>query len=743
MDLNPQQREAVEHGEGPLLVLAGPGSGKTRVLVHRIASLVERGLAAPSEILAVTFTNKAAGEMRRRIEGLVGPAARELSAGTFHSVCLRLLRRNPEPIGYGENFVVFDESDSLSLVKECMDALNIDRDRIPPQSVQERISRAKDSCQGPAEFASASAGNPFLERVARIYSRYQERLAELQAMDFGDLIRLSVELFRKDPAFLDICRRRWRHVLVDEYQDTNRSQYLLLSALAEGSRSVCVVGDDDQSIYRWRGADISNILRFEKDFPGAAVVRLEQNYRSTGAILSAAGAVVARNTGRKPKGIWTENARGRKVSVVSCESEMREAEFVAGKVSSLRAFRDAAIFYRTNAQSRPFEDAFRAAGIPYRIYGGMKFYERAEVKDVLAYLRLALDPKDDVSFRRVINVPARGLGKTTVEKLFAFAQEKGLSMMDAIAPFVASGGARPAAARALSDFAAMADGLRAAAVSESAAGLLKAVLDRSGYVESLASVSSIESEAKLENINELVTAVEEFVPYGEGLPIRQFLDQAALVSGADDIDEERGAVTMMTLHLAKGLEYPEVFMVGMEEGLFPHSRSQDDPDELEEERRLCYVGMTRAMEGLTLTHAFRRRLFGSERYNVASRFLDEMPKEHVERLSTFKGSGSGGRRPEAGSRKPGTVFDSRFTNPESRIPSHGSRATSHDSYDFDQRPPEEAGGYAKGLRVRHPTFGVGVIRACEKTSAGHKVTVSFHGGATKKLIAEFAGLVPA
>ena len=753
MELNTQQQQAVDHGDGPLLVLSGPGSGKTRVLVHRIASLVERGAAFPSQILAVTFTNKAAEEMRRRIESLVGPGAREIAAGTFHSVCLKILRRHAEAAGYGDRFLVYDESDSLALAKECFDALGFDRDRMPPQAALERISRAKDACRGPEEFAAEAKGNPYLERVAKVYARYQLRLRELQAMDFGDLIRLAVLLFEKNPELLESYRRRWRYILVDEYQDTNRAQYLLLSALASGHSNISVVGDDDQSIYRWRGADISNIMRFEKDFPGAKVVRLEQNYRSTGAILAAAGAVVSRNAGRKQKSIWTENAAGRKVKIVSCESEKREAETVSERISSgSLKYGDVAIFYRTNAQSRPFEEAFRMAGVPYRIFGGMKFYERAEVKDVLAYMRLALDPRDDVSFRRVINVPARGLGKTTVERLEKFAGERGLGMLDATAAFASSGEVRTAASKALSAFASALERLAGEADSPELGLFVRKVLDESGYVEALASVSSIESEARLENINELVTAAEEFVPAQDGdagTPLQQFLDQVALVSGADAIDGELGAVTMMTLHLAKGLEYPCVFMVGMEEGLFPHSRSQDDPEELEEERRLCYVGMTRAKEELFLTHAFRRRLFGSERYNVASRFLDEIPAQHVERVGFAKpvpmardGWGNSGWRKgrgtgtEAGGRSRVAGFEPQVASRDSRVPGSGLD-------DFDQRPPEERGSFARGLRVMHPTFGVGVVKLCEKTSAGHKVTVSFQSGAVKRLIAEFAGLVPA
>lgn len=719
MNLNTEQQRAVEHVEGPLLILAGPGSGKTRVLVHRIARLIAIGAAFPSQILAVTFTNKAAGEMRQRTEAMIGLDAREVAAGTFHSICLKILRRHSELVGLGPNFLVYDESDQTVLIKECLDALNIDRDRFPPQSILERISRAKDSCQDAAAFAAHARGNPYLERVSRVYERYQSRLVEVGAADFGDLIRLVVKLFDDNPELLKSYQNRWRYILVDEYQDTNHSQYRLIKHLAAAHGNICVVGDDEQSIYRWRGADISNILRFEKDFPGATVVYLEQNYRSTKSILGAAKGVVENNAGRKAKAIWTENADGAKVAIVSCETERREAEIISDSIlvasKAGRRYGDTAVFYRTNAQSRPFEESFRGAGIPYRIFGGMRFYERAEVKDILAYLKLIVDPRDDVSLKRIINVPARGIGKTTFERLAAFAMERRICMLDAIPGFTASGILRGVMAKKLTDFRVLIESLNDGASSRSLDELVHDVLEKSGYVEALAAVSSIESEAKLENINELITAAEEFIPDDGASPVAQFLDQVALVSGADEIDEEKGAVTMMTLHLAKGLEFPSVFMVGMEEGLFPHARSIDDPEELEEERRLCYVGMTRAKEELTLAHAFRRRLFGSERYNVASRFLDEIPPKYVVRNASCV---------------------------QRRIQTQYAQRTTHDVSDFDQRPPEElASGFSKGSSVRHPSFGVGAVIACEKTSSGHKVTVRFSSGETKRLIAEFAGLV--
>ena len=756
MKLNTQQQRAVEHVNGPLQVLAGPGSGKTRVLVNRVAHLIDSGNAWPAEVLSVTFTNKAAGEMRRRLEEMVGTGARELACGTFHSICLKLLRRHAEAVGYGDRFVVYDSSDQLVLVKECMNALNIDQTRSTPSAFVERISRAKDSCLGPVEFEKTAHGNPYLKRVASIYTRYQSRLSELQAMDFGDLIRLTVELFEKNPAILESYQNRWRFILVDEYQDTNHAQYRLVKALAAAHNNLCVVGDDDQSVYKWRGADISNILRFEKDFPGAEVIRLEQNYRSTKSILAAAGGVVSNNAGRKAKEIWTDNSTGEKISVVSCETERSEAEEIARRIADQksrgRRLKDFAVFYRTNAQSRPFEDVFRKSGIAYRIYGGIRFYERAEIKDLLAYLRLIMDVRDDVGFKRIINVPARGLGKTTIDKLYNFAMDHRMSMFDAISPFVASGATRSAQAKRLSEFSNMISELHEGAEERPLAEVVHDVLERTGYVEVLANLSTIESEAKLENINEFVAAVEEFIPMSDPMgtstevpssQLSQFLDQVALVSQADAIDEDQGAVTMMTLHLAKGLEYPSVFMVGMEEGLFPHARSLDAPEELEEERRLCYVGMTRAEELLTLTHAFRRTHFGKANYNVASRFLNEIPTQYVERHSK--------RRPSYGSSYSGAGMGAKprvsqwSSQVKDRYPSSDevfSDATDND-YDFDQSSPDEnSQGFEKGAKVNHPTFGAGVILGCEKTSSGHRVTVRFRGGAVKRLIAEFAGLMP-
>ncbi len=661
--------------------------------------------------------------MKTRLERMLGNAARDLWIATFHSTCLRILRRHSELVGYGPHFQIFDEADSIQLIKECLRELNISDRMIQPGSALDAISRAKDRCLG-ADGYRAEAGNFYQQKLADVFELYQRRLLEVQAADFGDLIRLAVGLFETNPGILERYQTRFGHVMVDEYQDTNHAQYRLIEMLVRKHRNICVVGDEDQSIYRWRGADISNILRFEKDFPGAKVIRLEQNYRSTKTIISAATGLISNNAARKPKTLWTENPDGKTIDVVSSVSEREEAEKIADKISELkskgRSYDEMAIFYRTNAQSRPFEDVFMESGILHKIYGGFRFYERKEVKDAIAYLRLIIEPKDDVSFARIINVPARGIGKESVAQLREFASSRGLALFEAVADFVSEPSVRPAVARRLRTFHEIIQTLKDGALQRPLSELIQDVLEKSGYIEDLASKKTTESQERLENLNELIAAVDEFDPDPDAPALLQFLDQVALVSDIDKMKEGEDHVTLMTLHLAKGLEFPIVFMVGMEEGLFPHVRSLDDPDELEEERRLCYVGMTRAKEMLTMSHAFRRRVFGTTRYGVASRFLDEIPDE-------FKGK---------------AISDQRSVISKKTTADHWSPITDHCT-DFDQRPPEERIGlFAIGAKVHHPTFGGGFVKKCEPSSSGHKVTVQFKSGFVKRLIAEKAGLVP-
>ncbi|MBI4125863.1 MAG: UvrD-helicase domain-containing protein [Deltaproteobacteria bacterium] len=730
MELNPQQQEAVEHGGGPLLVLAGAGSGKTRVLTSRIARLVVEQQVPASSILAVTFTNKAADEMRRRLESLIGPKARELALGTFHAICLRILRRHGEAVGLGPHFTVYDDDDQRALLKQCVELLGLPEKRFPISSLLDRISRAKDQCLDPQAFA-AESHDFYLTRVAEVYALYQRRLLEVQAADYGDLIRLVVTLFERTPAILHAHRERWQHLLVDEYQDTNHAQYRLLKFLADGHRNLMVVGDPDQSIYAWRGADVSNILRFEQDFPGAKVVRLEQNYRSTKTILAAAQGVVEQNARRKPKTLWTDNADGDRIEAIVAATEREEANEILGRIRAFattgKRFDQVAIFYRTNAQSRPFEEVFRAEGIPYRIYGGIRFYQRAEIKDIIAYLRLVADQRDDMAFLRIINTPTRGLGKGTIDKLVSFARSRNEGIFAALAHFVTSDHVRPTQAKQLSVFAVMITELAVTAHTRPLADLLHDVLERSGYIQALVDEGTIEAEGRIENINELVSAVEEFIVEEEGSTLQAFLDQVALISASDEVQGDQGAVTLMTLHLAKGLEFPFVAIVGMEEGLLPHARSLDNPDALEEERRLCYVGMTRAKERLVVGYARRRQIFGQTRYSVPSRFLDEIPVHLVSGMSL------------RGAERRSNLLETRDAG--DRHVHAGLAMTTGD--DFDQRSPDEQPlPFPIGARVHHPTFGRGIIRKCERSSTGHKVIVQFDNGHLKRLIAEYAGLIP-
>jgi len=718
-DLNPPQQAAVLHGEGPLLILAGAGSGKTRVITRRIAYLIGRRGVQPWQILAVTFTNKAADEMRRRVELLLGARGLNVALGTFHSTCVKILRRWHGELGLRSSFVIYDEADQLSLIKDCLKALDLSERTLNPRGVAARISRAKNELLTPGEYATVA--NDFAEeRTAKIYSLYQDRLRASHAVDFDDLLMLTVLLFRQKPHVLQYHQTLWRYVLVDEYQDTNHAQYQIVNFLSQRHGNLCVVGDDDQSIYRWRGADLNNILDFERDHPGCAVIKLEQNYRSTRNILDAAGGVVAHNVGRKGKALWTENPTGESVVFYQARDEQAEADFVVRTIRRLAvedgySLGDFAVFYRTNAQSRVLEDALRREVTPYVIVGGLRFYERKEIKDLLSYLRLVANPDDAQSFKRIVNVPPRGIGQATVDKLEGLAIAEGTSLWQACRLAGERKLLSPKAQKALAELLALIERARVKLEVTTVPELLLELLDTTGYLADLKNEGTIEAESRIENLQELVSAAREFMERSEDRSLQAFLDSVALIADIDELAEGTGAVTLMTLHSAKGLEFPVVFITGMEEGVFPHARCLTDDDELEEERRLCYVGMTRAKARLFLSAALSRRLYTNAAYNLPSRFLDEVPPHLVERID---GLGGGRSTPSTEHLAPRqTAAGPRYEGEEAFV-------------DHLQ----------VGMRVRHPDWGIGTIK--ERIGEGEdlKVVVTFAGVGRKKLAAKFVNL---
>jgi DNA helicase-2/ATP-dependent DNA helicase PcrA len=739
-DLNPRQVEAILHAEGPLLILAGAGSGKTRVITRRIAYLIGSRGVPPWSILAVTFTNKAADEMKRRVMDLLAPpgpdplrmdagrsahhgAIAGVWIGTFHSTCVRILRRHGGTLGLSGSFVIYDEADQLNLVRDCLRALDFSERALSPRAALSRISRAKNELLAPDEYA-LFANDVMEERTAKVYRLYQERLEGFRALDFDDLLMNTVHLFERHPDVLAAYRDLWRHILVDEYQDTNHAQYRLIHLLSAEHGNLCVVGDDDQSIYKWRGADLNNILDFERDHPGCAVIRLEQNYRSTPQILSAASGVVAHNAGRKGKTLWTENGAGDPVVLHRTLDETDEALFAVRTIRSQvaedgGAYDDYAIFYRTNAQSRILEDALRQALIPYVIVGGLRFYERKEIKDLLAYLRWIANPADIVSFRRVVNAPPRGIGPATVAKLEHLALRERCTIWEACGLAVKDTLLAPRQRSAMEGLLGLIDHGRARSQTAPLPEVIAEVIAASGYAETLLAEQTPEAQSRLENLRELVTAAQEFVERTDEGGLQAFLDSIALIADIDEYREERGAVTLMTVHMAKGLEFPTVFIVGMEEGIFPHAHALTDGRELEEERRLCYVGMTRAKRRLYLTAARQRRLHGTSSFNLPSRFLDEIPPDALEVRDTW------GTRPLAAS--PALVAD--------RAP-HGSTPAHHEFPDdepfVDRLHP--------GARVRHPEWGVGVVRERSGSGDATKVVVRFSRVGEKRLLVKFAQL---
>ena len=739
--LNSPQKEAVLHGEGPLLILAGAGSGKTRVITHRIAHLVRERGVRPWNILAVTFTNKAAGEMAERVSKLLGGGDLPLIA-TFHAACGRILRRDIHHLGFLPSFAIYDDRDSERLLKDVISEMNLDEKRFAVKAVSGRIDDFKNRGLFPEDIGSISPGDVYNQKVVEIYAVYQERLKKCNALDFGDLMIQTVRLLTRFPEVCSYYHDKFRWILVDEYQDTNPVQYHLIRLLAGERKNLCVVGDDDQSIYSWRGADIRNILEFEKDFPGVKIVRLEQNYRSTATILAAAGEVVKQNFGRKGKTLWTENPKGEPIRYERVESDREEARFVTREIGRLRngglPLEEMAVFYRTNAQSRLVEEALVGEALPYHIVGGVRFYARMEVKDILAYLRVLDNPADEVSLKRIINVPPRGIGNSTVDKISLQAARQGGSFFDALQDATQDGllaaGARgkvAAFAGMLRRFSEMADGARLA-------DLARTVMQESGYLDRLKDSRDEDDAERLENLEQLLAAIEEFSEKNPESGLSEFLEQVSLVSDLERGEAGQPSVTLMTLHAAKGLEFRTVFMIGMEERLFPHVRSLDDLDGMEEERRLCYVGMTRARERLYLLNARRRYLFGQEQFNPALPFFEG-----------YSGGVAGGWRlhahlPFQGERVDRSSVASHFraiTLPR-RGETHNLSAVSSafDEIEIVPEPPEEQDGVYIGMKVRHGKFGVGTIRKIEGEDEAQKVIVWFSSVGPKKLMLRFAGL---
>jgi len=733
--LNKQQKEAVLHTEGPLLILAGAGSGKTRVLTHRIAYLIKEKGVHPGSVLAITFTNKAAREMKERVEKLLGDLSENIWVSTFHSTCVKILRRDIEKIGFSRNFVIFDSADQQTLIKDCLKELNINEKNFPPRSVLEMIGRAKDELIEAQAYKKMYASDFRMGKVAAVYELYQKKLKQNNALDFDDIIMFTIRLFMDNPPVLEYYQRKFRYVLVDEYQDTNTAQYHLVSLLAQGYRNLCVVGDDDQSIYGWRGANIRNILDFEKEFDNCKVIKLEQNYRSTQVILDAANSVIKNNSARKSKKLWTENPEGSRISCYEGNNEHEEAFFVADEIKRLvsregKGYKDIAILYRINAQSRVLEEMFMREGIPYRIFGGLRFYDRKEIKDVIAYLRLIQNSSDDIALKRIINVPKRGIGDTTVENAERIASQRGSSIFGIVAASDGIPELQRAAARLksfvelISRFKALTENIR---VSE----LIQEVIEQSGILKELEEENTVESQTRIENIRELMSVAIEFETQSEEQGLEAFLAQVSLVSDIDSFNEEKDNIVMMTVHSAKGLEFPVVFVVGLEEGVFPGYRSMSDENELEEERRLCYVGITRAKEKLYMTNTYCRTLFGNTTYNRPSRFLREIPAEFIENAeeNRIKGGspGKGAKKSDGGSAMYNIGSAVLFKGSKPFVISNIRKVESNTDFNI-------------GDVVEHKKFGVGTVTSVSGENGDSKLEIQFKDAGMKRLMAAFANL---
>lgn len=732
--LNPQQAEAVINTEGPMLIMAGAGSGKTKVLTCRVANLLQKGVR-PYRILAITFTNKAAAEMRERVNNMSGPAAKDVWLFTFHAFCARFLRMEIDKLpGYGGNFAIYDTADSQNLIKQILKEMNLDDKRFQPSGILSRISNAKNALQDSAAFAR-QAGDFYEQKVADIYSRYEQKLQLNNALDFDDLLMLSIKLLQENKEVREKYQDRFDYLLVDEYQDTNHAQYLLTKFLAAKHRNICVVGDADQSIYGWRGADIQNILDFEKDYPDAKVIKLEQNYRSTQIILDAANAVIENNTGRKPKNLWTENKSGADIIYFQAVDERDEARFVIEQLQNLqrtenKKLGDMAILYRTNTQSRIFEEMLIKSGISYNMVGGLKFYERKEIKDIIAYLRVIFNPADSLSLLRIINVPKRGIGDASLAKIQAYAAANNVSLFEAVSNAAAIDGLSSRFVSKLDDLAGIIFELMNLANEAPVEDLIDRVLRDTGYLEELENERTPQAQSRIDNLHELISVAQEFAASEEENNLENFLAHVALVSDIDDTELGEDAITLMTLHSSKGLEFPVVFLVGMEEGLFPHARTLMDETEIEEERRLCYVGITRAKEKLFLSSTKMRTIYGNTVTYPPSRFLQEIPARLVktikrqERFSALENFKQVSEKYSARTQKPASTF-----NPHSFMP---------------QKPAAAAGGtgtrFNTGDRVSHSKWGEGMVVSVKDSPDGQEVKVAFAGAGVRSLLTKYAVL---
>ncbi|EGD47459.1 ATP-dependent DNA helicase PcrA [Ruminiclostridium papyrosolvens DSM 2782] len=774
--LNAEQKEAVLHNEGPLLILAGAGSGKTRVLTHRIAYLIEQHGVYPSNILAITFTNKAAREMKERIAGLIGDLSNDMWVGTFHSICIRILRRDIEKLGYDRSFVIYDTQDQQVVIKECLKELNLNDKNFPPKSVLETIGKQKDELIDAEQYEKQYASDFRMGKIAKVYKLYEKKLKANNALDFDDIIMNTIKLFERHPEVLEYYQRRFRYILVDEYQDTNTAQYTLVRKMSQAHENLCVVGDDDQSIYGWRGANIRNILDFEKDFKKCCTIKLEQNYRSTQNILDAANHVIGNNTGRKNKSLWTDNKGGSKIVICENDNEHEEALYTAREIQRIisdedRKYKDFAVLYRINAQSRVLEEMFMREGIPYKIVGGQKFYDRKEIKDIIAYMRLVQNPGDNVSLKRVINVPKRGIGDATVENAEVLAYQTNVSLFTVISNTEEFPSLKRAAQK-LGSFSLMINKFRTMKENMSISQLLDVVVEDSGILREYELENTVEAQSRIENIKELKSVALEFEKQSEDNSLEEFLAHISLVSDIDSLQEDQDYVVLMTMHSAKGLEFPVVFIPGLEEGVFPGYRAiTEGPEQLEEERRLCYVGITRAREKLYMSNARFRTLFGNSSYNRPSRFLAEIPEELVE--YPFKSSGSFSKPKEtqvwgksSGTSKSisattsstpagsGSLKDLINSNLVTRGFGGSSAGTAVKSPAGQQinsfgrsipMKPSSGGSntsddFSVGDKVEHKKFGKGTISKATADSGDQVLEIQFEGAGMKRLMASMANL---